>query len=382
MEALGEHCYEKRAPYGVCGGILGLVFIIIFSISWDTVEPTEFGLLRNTISGAVNLGEIYENGRFVVGPAAEFIHFPRNRITLSYGARETDDRTAIPARTGPGEGQGVDSDSGGQPLDLSISFQYLLVKENIPVIYSTYASSWEASYLRFAQQAITNVAQEFNPSAFWRRRAHIEAAMLVAVNQTLFEQGYATAVGLQLRSVGFQTTYEQTITNIQLQEQLKVTKSYQQEVIAVEKQVHLYHHPLPTAPPRMTPSPWLTTHPHSTALPLTPFSHHHPPPPPSSTGGPDVLGDGSYDPPHQCRGDPIASAPASSSPCHTPDPSLCRPLSILLPHGRRPLVRSNHPCSHRCTCVLTLTPSTRGRPQPVLPQASHLDWTGLQLDLT
>jgi len=239
MEALGEHCYEKRAPYGVCGGILGLVFIIIFSISWDTVEPTEFGLLRNTISGAVNLGEIYENGRFVVGPAAEFIHFPRNRITLSYGARETDDRTAIPARTGPGEGQGVDSDSGGQPLDLSISFQYLLVKENIPVIYSTYASSWEASYLRFAQQAITNVAQEFNPSAFWRRRAHIEAAMLVAVNQTLFEQGYATAVGLQLRSVGFQTTYEQTITNIQLQEQLKVTKSYQQEVIAVEKQVDL-----------------------------------------------------------------------------------------------------------------------------------------------
>jgi regulator of protease activity HflC (stomatin/prohibitin superfamily) len=46
-------------------------------------------------------------------------------------------------------------------------------------------------------------------------------------------QGFAEVTFLQLRSVSFQRSYEQTITDIQLQEQLRVTKSYQQEVTRV-----------------------------------------------------------------------------------------------------------------------------------------------------
>ena len=142
---------------------------------------------------------------------------------------------------------------------------------------------WETSYLRFAQQAITNVAQQFTPSQFWTQRHEIEKTMLSVVNKTLIEEGHAEVVHLQLRAVGFQRSYEQvitassaplllcsspplllcssaplllcssayplprcpppprlqTITNIQLQEQLKVTKSYQLEVTRVEKEVDL-----------------------------------------------------------------------------------------------------------------------------------------------
>merc|ERR1712054_486634 len=87
------------------------------------------------------------------------------------------------------------------------------------------------------QQSITNVAQKFTPKQFWDDRHGIELAMHRAVNESIWTQGYVEVVNLQLLTVGFKQNYENTITNIQLQEQLKVTKNYQLEVTRVLKQV-------------------------------------------------------------------------------------------------------------------------------------------------
>lgn len=50
----------------------------------------------------------------------------------------------------------------------------------------------------------------------------VERLLLASVNETLFKQGYASVLDLQLMRVDFNSNYEDTITNIQLQEQLKV----------------------------------------------------------------------------------------------------------------------------------------------------------------
>mmetsp|Transcript_11967 Transcript_11967/g.20883 ORF Transcript_11967/g.20883 Transcript_11967/m.20883 type:complete len:184 (-) Transcript_11967:87-638(-) len=99
--------------------------------------------------------------------------------------------------------------------------------------------AWETSYMRFAQQAITNVAQQFTPRTFWDDRRKVEEAFHKAVNATLWRQGYAEVVNLQLLQVTFKQNYEETITGIQLQEQLKVTKNYALEVTRVLKQVDI-----------------------------------------------------------------------------------------------------------------------------------------------
>ena len=57
------------------------------------------------------------------------------------------------------------------------------------------------------------------------------------VNETIHEQGFAIGKNLQLLAVSFKQNYEETITNIQLQEQLKVTKNYQKDVTRVLKEV-------------------------------------------------------------------------------------------------------------------------------------------------
>lgn len=94
-------------------------------------------------------------------------------------------------------------------------------------------------FMRFAQQAITNVAQQFTPKMFWSDRHAVEHGMHVAVNRTIRNQGYALIEGLQLLKVDFKVNYEDTITNIQLQEQLKVTKSYGLDVTRVLKEVDI-----------------------------------------------------------------------------------------------------------------------------------------------
>jgi hypothetical protein len=153
-------------------------------------------------------------------------------LIFDYGGR----RPPIPARTGPDPD---DKESGGQPVTFSVSFQYQLQKTLVPQTYQTYGMAWEDSYMRFAQQAITNVAQKFTPKQFWTDRRAIEVAMHRAVNRTIFEQGSAVVRNLQLLAVSFKQNYEDTITNIQLQEQLKVTKSYALDVTRVLKEVDI-----------------------------------------------------------------------------------------------------------------------------------------------
>ena len=63
--------------------------------------------------------------------------------------------------------------------------------------------------------------------------------MLKQVNQTIFHQGFAIVKSLQLLKVDFKQNYEETITNIQLQEQLKVTKNYALDVTRVLKEVDI-----------------------------------------------------------------------------------------------------------------------------------------------
>jgi len=177
---------------------------------------------------------VYTGGRYFVWLRHYFLVFPRNQRNLAFdiGAR----RPPIPGRTGPDPD---DKESGGQPVTMSVAFQYQLLKEHVPTVYQTYGLTWEDSFMRFAQQAITNVAQQFTPKQFWTSRAEVERAMLQQVNRTIFHNGFAVTRNLQLLKVDFKSNYEDTITNIQLQEQLKVTKNYALDVTRVLKEVDI-----------------------------------------------------------------------------------------------------------------------------------------------
>jgi len=226
----------RNRSFSCCGIGSFVVFVVLFALSWDTLEPTEYGLVQNGVTGYVDLDpdNVYESGRYFIWLRHFFLPFPRNLRNLDFSQGGL--RPPIPARTGPDPD---DKESGGQPVTLSVAFQYRLKKRAVPDIYQTFGMAWESSYMRFAQQAITNVAQQFTPRTFWDDRRKIENAFREAVNKTLWTQGFAEVLNLQLLQVGFKENYENTITGIQLQEQLKVTKSYALEVTRVLKEVDI-----------------------------------------------------------------------------------------------------------------------------------------------
>ena len=105
-------------------------------MSWDTLEPTEYGLVQNGFTGYVDLRPegVYTGGRYFVWLRHYFLNFPRNRQNLDFdvGGR----RPPIPARTGPDPD---DKESGGQPVTLSVAFQYRFERSQVPVLYRTFS---------------------------------------------------------------------------------------------------------------------------------------------------------------------------------------------------------------------------------------------------
>ena len=127
----------QRKPVACCSLAAFLVSILLFALSWDTLEPTEFGLVANSITGRVDLDpkNVYEGGRHFIWLAHHFLVFPKNRVTIEFSdAKETSgffQRPSLSLRTGSNhddDGSAGDEESGGQPLDLSVSFQYNLIK--------------------------------------------------------------------------------------------------------------------------------------------------------------------------------------------------------------------------------------------------------------
>ena len=75
-----EGCEEVgRRPGCACGAVVALISILLFALSWDTLEPTEFGLVANSITGRVDLDpkHVYEGGRHFIWLAHHFLVFPR-----------------------------------------------------------------------------------------------------------------------------------------------------------------------------------------------------------------------------------------------------------------------------------------------------------------
>ena len=64
--------------------------------------------------------------------------FQRPPLSLRTGSNHDDD------------GSAGDTESGGQPLDISVSFQYNLIKERIPEFYQKFGMAYEDSFARYA----------------------------------------------------------------------------------------------------------------------------------------------------------------------------------------------------------------------------------------
>ena len=169
---------------------LGLLFLFALSnytLRFASLPPQPLG------TSYVDTTTTYGPGIHSVGIGKSFIKFPSTKNSVIFGDSSAKGikPTAGPISTRTGEDKD-EPDSGGQPIDICLSFQYQLPMESADAgkstlgkIYGAFGSAYEDRYVLIARNTISNVAQQFSPVEFWTKRTVVAESMLAALQSAL-----------------------------------------------------------------------------------------------------------------------------------------------------------------------------------------------------
>jgi len=215
------------------GGVF-VVLIFVSSLCFTIIPVNNMGILQNNISGTIDTETSYPAGLYFWGPLYSVITFKTTAVTVEYSSGVNADRLPVKSRTGADPS---DPDSGGQPITISVAFQYRFHPKGIARCYLDFGSVF-AMHQRFIQltyNQISNMAQNYIPNDFWVRRDVIASRMWQHINHTLWNDADngAHVIQFEILRVDFAEQFEDTITQIQVAEQQKVVNEYQQQVEGV-----------------------------------------------------------------------------------------------------------------------------------------------------
>lgn len=211
--------------YGIACGVFFLIIILMFS--WDTVEPTEWGLKYHSLSKNIDSEEVYESGRYFVFLFNSFVTFPRMLKTIEFSDRIEANSGALKTRTAE-----------GLALELYISFQYQLIKEELPELYTLANIDYEATFVRIARDTILQVAGNFVAPKYWEERTIIGDEMKKQLDIEL-RKAHATCKHLQVMQVKLPSGYEDSIVQTQVEVQNSKMKKFEQEAAIIRQEIDI-----------------------------------------------------------------------------------------------------------------------------------------------
>jgi len=215
----------KYAIIGFCSAAF-LTGVIIFAVSWDTVDPTEYGFKYNKITGYIDTSTVYSSGRYCIGPGRYFVKYQKIQSTCEFS-------DAGGAASGPV----VTRTKDGVAITLSFSFQYGIPKDNLHLVYQSYTTNYMPPMVRVARNSVLQVAGNFTSTQYWLGRTNITGVMQNVLNSNLQESIYCTVTQFQLLRISLPQAYEDSIIATQVQQQQVIQQQYQQQVAAVMSQI-------------------------------------------------------------------------------------------------------------------------------------------------
>jgi len=204
-----------------CVCCLLVVGVVIGAASFGSVRQNEYGLVFNWMTKSIT-PKVYHGGRHMIGPANSFVVFPATVQTIEFSERRGR-RTAERLHTRTKE---------GLALQLSISFQYLLKKDDLPELYALTNINYEGLFTRLARDQILEAASEYEGPQYWQERDRIAEYMHKLVAGSLNES-HCTLWDLQLLDVDLPNIYEDSITKTQVQNQLIQTRKNEQAAASI-----------------------------------------------------------------------------------------------------------------------------------------------------
>lgn len=180
-----------------CFGFIVVPGIILLVLSFDTLQPTEFGLNFNAITMSLEDKTYSAAGLYLLGFGHWFIKFPRIIQTIEFIANHGD---LLHTRT-----------SDGLPLTLGISFQYRYNPQDLLKLYLMYRNEHMDVYINTANSVIANVACNYSAYTFFNDKQGIAADMHVRLKEVFDIQLYAFVEALQITQVELPDEFQDAI---------------------------------------------------------------------------------------------------------------------------------------------------------------------------
>lgn len=213
------------------GAIICLVVCIVISIvmilllcSMDTIEPLNYGLPYNKITKQIG-DEAYDAGRYLIGPFKSFIVYPASMVTIEFSDARGATAEALQTRTAEGLG-----------LTLYVSFQYEIMKKEIPKLYNLANINYHSTFVRISRDIILKVGSQYNATVYWTNRGMVGDKMKEALDEQL-KMAYARCRYLQILRVDLPKTYEDSIVATQVEVQKTNMRKFEQQAELIRQNI-------------------------------------------------------------------------------------------------------------------------------------------------
>jgi len=176
--------------------VVFLTSIILFSVSFDTLEPHECGVLYNNVHKSLDQDTVYNNGRYFVGLGSHFITYP---VTLQHIEFANDQQLVCWTRE-------------GQEVGIDVSWWYRLQRDHVLDIYHRYREDFHSRLVQIGVRMVKEVCSNFTAEQFFSQRQEIGSDML-HVLRTRYEQEWATIEIFNLRALAIPDGFEAKVVN-------------------------------------------------------------------------------------------------------------------------------------------------------------------------
>jgi len=199
-----------------CCLLVNLVLIILFfPCTLTQLGQFKYGILRNKVTGSVDLTQSYEPGRYWIGFWKEFIEFPSTLQTIEYSEEKPEEGVlhlkVLKSR-----------DKDGKQIFLDISVQYRLPRDNLGLIYKDMLIGYEDIFISELRDQLAKAANLFKIQDAWLNYKSIVELMRVRCEMVLRKR-HAECWGLQLWGVTLTKRYETKLIATQVKKQAQKT---------------------------------------------------------------------------------------------------------------------------------------------------------------
>jgi uncharacterized membrane protein YqiK len=209
--------------------ILLVIFLIssgLYAASWGIVPPSKVGLNFDTTTRNFDKTTIYPPGRYFIWMHHTFEHFD-----ITY--RIIDFSSDLDPLGGPTLAAIA---SGGQPVNLDVSFYYRIDETKVISIFEQTRTNLNELLITQAQNTLKIIASRFDISEYYEKRREISATMLIELNADLYSKYFVWVPLLQLRNIGLPSSVANSRIDVIVASQNAKTEQLNREIVLVKQE--------------------------------------------------------------------------------------------------------------------------------------------------